>query len=382
MSCIKMGDLSLRTNVRNLNAVLAWIMKISRCARNDNNAGLRHSPSRRREFRRRGLLFAGMASLLLLVLSATPARTAYFHDLEKNRQPCNDCHTLHYSESGVRPAGVEAGGPFAKLLIHATTTKLCLFCHDGSDPKAPDVLDAVAMYGGSGDEHSGAGFFANSGGTASDKGHDLGVNKSSPPFSTLTNVTLTCASCHDPHGTPNYRNILTAPAGGAGTGVEMGKDVFRNFPPGDPPAAAASIAAYKESNEGYKARTSRWCTECHDVLKPHLGGATRMENHHLVDVPVNGTGYPTDPAHWVAGTGAGFGAETGDAVEGVPRLRFQAPAAVSYAEAGIAAGGNQVMCTSCHLAHGGKHKKGLVWPYKDSDSPVDKDSGCQQCHNY
>jgi hypothetical protein len=75
------------------------------------------------------------------------------------------------------------------------------------------------MYAGSGDEHSGAGSFANSGGVANDNGHDLGLNTSSPPFSSMTNVTLTCASCHDPHGTPNYRNVLTAPAGGTGIGL-------------------------------------------------------------------------------------------------------------------------------------------------------------------
>lgn len=333
-----------------------------------------------------GRISAGLLSpvvvALLLAVSAVPAKSAYYHDLEKNRQPCADCHTLHYSESGAQPAQVEAGGPFAKLLIRATTNKLCLFCHDGSDPKAPDVLDPVTMYGGSGDEHSGAGSFANSGGVANDNGHDLGLNSSSPPFSTMTNVTLTCASCHDPHGTPNYRNILTAPAGGTGVGVEMARDVFRDVPPGDPPSAAASIAAYKESNEGYKANTSKWCTECHDSLKPHVGGSSRVENHHLLDVPINGGGYPTDPAHWIGGTGSGFGTTTGDGVEGVPRLRFQVSTAMDFPTSKTVATNNQVMCGSCHLAHGGKHKTGLVWPYQDSGGPVDKDSGCQQCHNY
>jgi len=329
-----------------------------------------------------GVLSLPFVIASLLVVSAVPADSAYYHDLEKNRQPCGDCHTLHYSEIGAQPAKTEAGGPFAQLLIRATTTKLCLFCHDGSDPKAPDVLGPVTMYGGSGDEHSGAGFFGNSGGTANDNGHDLGLNKSSVPFSSLTNVTLSCASCHDPHGTPNHRNVVTAPAGGAGVGVVMGTDVFREIAPGDPPSAGASITAYKESNEGYRADSSRWCTECHDDLKPHLAGTARTENHHLADVAINGATYPTDPAHWTGGTGSGFGSATGDGVEGVPRIRFQAPGAVDFASSKLPAPGNQVMCGSCHLAHGGKHKKGLVWPYADSGSPVDKDSGCQQCHNF
>lgn len=326
---------------------------------------------------------AGAAAIaLLLAVSATPAASAYYHDLEKNRQPCGDCHTLHYSEAGARPAKTEVGGPFSQLLIRSTTTKLCLFCHDGSDPKAPDVLDSVTMYGGSGDEHSGAGFFGNSGGTANDNGHDLGVNASSVPMSSMTNVTLSCASCHDPHGTTNYRNVVTSPAGGGGAAVEMGKDVYRDSSPGNPPSAAASTAAYKESNEGYKANSSKWCTECHDSLKPHVAGGGRSVSHHLVDVPINGAGYPTDPAHWADGTGSGFGSTTGDGVEGVPRLRFQVPGAADFTTAKTVAAGNQVVCGSCHLAHGGKHRKGLVWPYSDSSSPADKNSGCQQCHNY
>lgn len=329
-----------------------------------------------------GFLFSSMVIASLLTVSAVPAKSAHFHDLAKNRQPCGDCHTLHYSESGAQPANVEAGGPFAQLLIRGTTTKLCLFCHDGSDPKAPDVLSTVTMYAGSGDEHSGAGFFGNSGGTENINGHDLGLNESSVPFSTRTNVTLSCASCHDPHGTPNFRNVLTAPAGGTGVGVEMARDVFRNVPPGDPPSAAASIAAYKESNEGYKANTSKWCTECHDDLKPHVAGSSRTENHHLVDVPINGIGYPTDPAHWVGGTGLGFGATTGDGSEGVPRLRFQVAGATDFASSKVVATSNQIMCGSCHFAHGGKHRNGLIWPYKDSGGPVDKESGCDQCHNY
>lgn len=332
---------------------------------------------------------APMVMVALLALAVVPAESAYYHDLEKNRQPCADCHTLHYSESGAQPTQTEAGGPFSQLLIRATTTKLCLFCHDGYDPKAPDVLTAVSMYAGSGDEHSGAGFFANSGGTANLNGHDLGVNASTVPFSTKTNMTLSCASCHDPHGTLNYRNVLTAPAGGTGVGVEMARDVFRDLPPGNPPATAASIAAYKESNEGYKAQTSKWCTECHDLLQPLVGGTSRGGiGHHLVDFPINGLVggvLKTDPDHWYDPStypGPGFGTTTDDGTEGVPRLRFQVypgSSVVDWASARIVATNNQVICTTCHLAHGGKYQKGLVWPFKEGGT--DYNSGCDQCHN-
>lgn len=326
------------------------------------------------------LLCAG-AAFFLLWFSVNDAY-AYYHDLAMNRQPCGDCHTLHYSKAGTQPPKTEAGGPFEKLLMRSTTNKLCLFCHDGSDPNAPDVLDAVTMYNGSGDEHSGAGFFTTVG-NANPNGHDLGVNAQTVPFSSLANVTMTCASCHDPHGTPNYRNTLTSPAGGAGTGVVMATDVFRNLPPGDPPSPQGSVNAYKRSNEGYKAKTSRWCTECHDQLKPHVGGITRTVNHHLADDPINGPGYPTDPAHWFNGTGSGFGTTTGDNVEGIPRLRFQVSSATDFNSSQAAAAGNQVTCTTCHLAHGWRYQKGLAWLYADTIGDLtDKNSGCQQCHNF
>lgn len=348
------------------------------------------------------LLLSLSAAAVVLVMSATHAVPAYYHDLAANRQPCSDCHTLHYSEAGQRPTTtppggvwpitVEAGGPFPQLLVRKTSIGLCLFCHDGSDPKAPDVLsDAMYTVPPSGDEHSGAGFFENSGGT-SDKGHDLGVNFSNPDgsrsFTTLNNITLSCASCHDPHGTLNYRNVLTSPAGGIGVTVEPGKDVIRNVPPGDPPSASATIAAYKKSNEGYVANTSKWCTECHDKLKDHVGGSTPVQrSHHRGDVAINDPAFSlvVNATDWANGAGEGFGTttevtETG--TPGVPRLRFQVPNATSFAEAQIPAANNQVMCGTCHLAHGGRYISGLVWPrFEGPPSPIDVDAGCLQCHN-
>lgn len=356
----------------------------------------------RAEWRHSGVMSILAVAALLLMIPTTRAIPALYHNLERNQQPCSDCHTMHYSEGGTKPAltvfdkpgFVETEGPYAMLLMRSTTNGLCLFCHNGSVPQAPDVINAVSMYDGSGDEHSGAGFFANEGGTASDKGHDLGVNTSSVKFSSMTNVKLTCASCHDPHGTPNYRNILTAPAGGAGVTVVMQKDVYRNVPPGDPPSSSAAQAAYKRSNLGYKLNTSKWCAECHDQLKDHVGHGNNPQarKHHRGDVAINGFSSldpPLDPDGWFAGTigsGTGFGesTEVTGGTAGVPRLRFQVYSSSGVTDWGTArtvATNNEVMCGTCHLAHGGKYKAGLVWPQLDSGSPTDKDSGCQQCHN-
>ncbi len=286
------------------------------------------------------------------------------HDLAHRTEKCSDCHTMHYSREGAVPSNAELGGPFNRLLIRATTNKLCLFCHDGTDVRAPDVLAPVTMYNGSGDEHSGAGFFEFSGGTASGKGHDLDVDAATVPFSTLTHISLTCASCHDPHGSTNFRNLLTAPAGGAGTPVVLGVDVFTSVSPADPPTAAGSIAAYRASNIGYKSSMSAWCVQCHD--QPHT---VSMIDKSLPDL-----------THWVNGTGAGFGVQTGDTIEGVPRLRFKNPAATDYVTARTVGQGNQGICESCHFAHGGPYLKDLVWPYLEVPAQADTNSGCYQCH--
>nr|MBC8316259.1 hypothetical protein [Candidatus Desulfobia pelagia] len=97
---------------------------------------------------------------------------------------------------------------------------------------------------------------------------------------------------------------------------------------------------------------------------------------------MNGVGYPTDTAHWMSGTGSGFGTVTGDAIEGVPRLRFQVSGAFDFISSQEVGATNEVVCGSCHLVHGGKHLKGLVWPYLEPVTSADGNSGCQQCHNF
>src|SRR5512138_2719743 len=67
---------------------------------------------------------------------------------------CSDCHTTHYSERGGIPQKAEPGGPFPEMLLVSSIDELCLSCHDGTDPAAPDVLAPVTMYDGSGSEFS------------------------------------------------------------------------------------------------------------------------------------------------------------------------------------------------------------------------------------
>ncbi len=289
---------------------------------------------------------------------------------------CAQCHILHYGEGG----GGEPGGPFTYLLSHSTINGLCLSCHDGSDPTAPDVLAAVSMYDATSDEHSAAGYFAGTD-VSSDSAHDLGVTDLVPLRTPSTNIALSCASCHDVHGNGNYRNLVSDPdSSGSGTNVVLGTDIFEGVAPAVPPTQEGSVAAYKSSNIGYRSNLSYWCAECHNLLETNEDGVTPAHyKRHPSDVSLDVAGGHTDPSNWTAGDSLGFGTATGDGTEGVPRVRFQEATATDYSSAKTVASTNQVFCTTCHLAHGGKYISCAVWPYKVLDA--DMYSPCQQCHN-
>ncbi len=289
---------------------------------------------------------------------------------------CSECHVIHYSGQG----GVEAGGPFAYLLSHSSINGLCLSCHDGSDPTAPDVFAAVTMYDASGDEHSAAGYFA-AVDVGSDSAHNLAVTDLVPLRTPSANMALSCASCHDVHGNGNYRNLVSDPdSSGSGTNLVLGTDIFEGVAPAVPPTPEGSAAAYKSSNIGYRSNLSSWCAECHNLLATNENGVAPAHfKRHPSEVGLDLAGGHTDPSNWAAGDSLGFGAATGDGTEGVPRVRFQEATATDYSSAKTVASTNQVFCTSCHLAHGGRYFSCAVWPYKVLDA--DMYSPCQQCHN-
>jgi hypothetical protein len=289
---------------------------------------------------------------------------------------CLECHTVHYS--GEKES--EPGGPFIYLLSHSTINGLCLSCHDGRNLAAPDVLSSVTMYQPSGDEHSAAGYFSGTE-TNSDSAHNLGVMDLVPLRSPPTNMALSCASCHEVHGSQNHRNLIPDPdSSGVGISLIPGVDVFQGVAPAVPPTPEGSLTAYRQSNVGYRSNLSAWCAECHNLLSTNEPSVSPAHfRRHPCEVSQNVSGSHTDPYHWVVGEGCGFGAVTGDEIEGVPRVRFQEPAAVDYTSAKAVASTNQVFCASCHLAHGGRYLSSAVWPYKEA--VADMYSPCQQCHN-
>lgn len=286
---------------------------------------------------------------------------------------CQECHVEHASEGGQ----ITPGGPFSSLLVKATINDLCLSCHDGTDPNAPDILQPIDMYQTTPSRESGGGLVMTPGFDHTG-GHSVGLTVNVPLNSQGKVVTLNCASCHAYHGNDNYRNLSYDPNGvGDSLLLREGFEVLTLVLPANPPNQSATIAAYSRDNIAYKTNYSRWCGSCHDQLQATATGVLPAHfNAHPQDVALNefSSASHTDASHWTTGTGDGFLVSGG-----IVRVPFTNPAASDFTAASTASASSEVFCLSCHKAHGSQSQKALNWPYVEGGTNYL--AGCQQCHN-
>lgn len=248
---------------------------------------------------------------------------------------CTDCHTQHNSENGQPMRTDMRADPAPLLLRRATPLELCVSCHDGSNPSAPDVIAPVSYV-----VESAAGAFPNAGGIAAANAHHLNNPTAEVPPGGSIPMVLTCTTCHDPHGNGSYRNLRPDPT--------------RQTPPDVTLLAKQSVVAdggnaaavYIASNVVYKSGVSAWCGKCHGAVA----------GSHTVDKPMFGS-TSASYAAWVAVT--------------LPRVPVLSPA-----DDNIPSEDDQVTCLSCHKAHGSANPNTLI--YADSST---LDSTCQECHN-
>ncbi len=288
---------------------------------------------------------------------------------------CGECHLQHAS-SQLEPVI----GAFSFMLKKNSVNELCLSCHDGTDPTAPDVLPPVLMYSASLTQQGSAGHFGLAG-IENPHGHTLGLVSVTPLQSLSQSIELNCASCHAVHGNGNFRNLLHDPAGiGANIQVTDGADIFTLNKPSLPPTTSGSSAAYTRDNVAYATgQMDQWCASCHDVLTNNVTGPIPAHfNGHPSSVALNEYSFDAhaDPDHWVAGLGEGFIEGIGD---GIFRVPYLAPLATTFETARLPQASNRVGCVSCHKAHGSDHQRGMLWPYFEGGAGYV--AGCQQCHN-
>ena len=253
---------------------------------------------------------------------------------------------MHYSESGMIPIEAETGGPFPQMLLASTTNNLCLACHDGTDTDAPDVIDP---------SYPAAGGYFDDPGDSSDNAHNLGLSFEEVPPGGDDSLILSCASCHNPHGTSNHRNLLSNPAGGGNSAdVDV---IVSQTESADGPGGNSPDEVYVPSNIVYRSGMADWCNDCHpDFHGASETGTPEPWSRHPQDVTINGQSY-ADYAHWDGSISDRIAVESPD-------------------DTMVPSADDQVFCLSCHKAHGSADKSSLV--YADGDRML---SSCQQCHN-
>lgn len=274
---------------------------------------------------------------------------------------CSDCHTMHYSEEGVVPPPGGASGPNDNLLLQAGTNALCLACHDADAGGsgfafAPDVMEGGSV--ANQPLHRAAGRFGAASGVSSPSAHDLGVAASSAPGSSpvLNYATgMTCANCHDAHGSTNYRNLKLRPGN---AGVDR---VVANGAGGVTQGVTQPTAdQYKVENLTYnvaaggnnEAPLSNWCSSCHNnfgIAEGVIGTAFANDANLAGDAAGDAANpwhrHPNTHVTITEGNGNGNVSAAGYGLNSswVPTVS---------ASATPGNGDNVVFCGSCHKAHG------------------------------
>ena len=274
------------------------------------------------------------AVLLAAIATAAPLRAGDWHF--RQASGCSDCHTQHNSRNGDPMRTDKVSEPAPILLNRATPLELCISCHDGSNPAAPDVIAPVSYV-----SESAAGAFPNTGGTPTAMAHHLNNPTPEVPPGGAVAMVLTCTTCHDPHGNDNYRNLRPDPTrtNAAGVSVVARQATIANG--GNP------SAVYIASNIIYKSGVSAWCGTCHGV--PSIGD------------------HPADKSIWGSALAS---YATWSSVQ-QPRVPVHSPS-----DDVVPSNDDQVMCLSCHKAHGGGNPTMLI--YADG---VTLESTCAECHN-
>lgn len=286
--------------------------------------------------------------MVIILFYALSTKAGTWH--QSNQLICSDCHTMHYSEGGMIPERAKPGGPFSKLLLANTVNALCLSCHDGTDTDAPDVVAPVTYI-----SDPAGGYFANSGGIASNKAHNLGMVSGEVPPGGTDSMILNCSSCHDPHGSSNYRNLLPNPKGKVSSAnISV---VASQIKTADGPGGNSPSEVFAPSNITYRSGMSEWCKDCHtDYHGATETGSPEPWFRHPQDLMINGKTH-ADYSHW-SGTISN-------------RIKVQSPN-----DTNVPSTDDQVFCLSCHKAHGSSKKNSLI--YANGNSML---STCQQCHN-
>ncbi len=296
--------------------------------------------------------------LLVLVAEATSADGGPHGGYTATTDGCAGCHRAH-----------TANGP--NLLTDSSTYDLCMTCHGAAGTGANTNVDD-GIYLSSRDDDAGntdhgaantpdnapllGGGFVSYRGTAVTSSHDpAGLETAAWGNGVTRGLTsdlvegLSCASCHDPHGSSNYR-IINEEINGNAVSVAQVDEADKDY-----------------DSEQWGAGISSICAACHDAYHQTAAGQGSIPDGgsytHRVDMPYRYRGNDNPET-------VGYGGHT-----------------LPLAESGS---GDLVVCMTCHLPHGTSAQmsgiadgSGLPGETSAADSALlrlDNRGVCQVCH--
>jgi hypothetical protein len=288
---------------------------------------------------------ASVLAILAIALVDRPAAAGEWHNGPTS--VCSDCHTMHNSQQGSPMRYDRNPEPGPHLLRHADSLSLCIHCHDGAMPGSPDVVAPVSYTA-----DPPGGFFPTNYTNPSGIAHVLGTAKGLVPPGGTQAMVLTCVSCHDPHGGPNFRNLQADPLRkGTRQLVAAKQKVVAD--------GSNASSVYLSSNITYKAGMSAWCGRCHGDFHGRSSGSEGTGSpwlRHPQDQALSSSKH-VDYTYWLGPVSN--------------RVRVQSPT-----DDDIPSSDDQVFCLSCHKAHGSSNHSTLI--YADG---ARLSSTCEQCHN-
>jgi len=365
------------------------------------------------------LAFAIAALVALAIPGVAMANFAIHGNYVADTDACAGCHRAHTSFSSITWTDVNDNEHSALLVSSATEMyQFCYACHDatgqGADTNVQEGIYEGSLYGTNGAT-------LNGGGTEFMPSFDatLGINVNVPVTSEhefrgsswgafgggyfggrddgdpLTpdgqisgsqagesvDIKMDCATCHDPHGSPNYRILKTQVNGNpvgkyVGTGTDPDPDGYvSSVETGWPAGGFRLHTAYPDYKpnytspryaKGYDMTTgavndakgmSGWCAGCHETYLADPQIFTKAD----------GTPYRSVAATYNAGDGGGLRLRHKHPIN-VPLSNYEGPDAASMrADSGLplahsldesssanpaSTNGDWIECLTCHRAHG------------------------------
>jgi predicted CXXCH cytochrome family protein len=233
----------------------------------------------------------------------------------QNQGRCSDCHNMHTKAN-------------KKLLNEATESVLCYQCHGGSGLSKYNVwkpyttLDNPFSLQGTGGTFGA--YSELQGGTAHSM-HDINEESTQAPGGVTTQHR--CGTCHNPHGSKNYRILRSSINNVTGINVYARMDSEGNF-------------------VNYSTGFVRFCSACHAAYTTTDDGNGNWIRH---PVGVRLDGYSSERYNYANNTTY------------KPKVELET--------------GGTVSCVSCHFAHGSGADANLKFPSGRSVNT------CKTCHN-